>query len=71
MVNLNYFHLNVIIRTIMNNADKFTNFLGCLGLFSAVCGFVFVELPFYKARLETNINVTLLTAILFILLFEE
>lgn len=55
----------------MNNADKFTNFLGCLGLFSAVCGFVFVELPFYKARLETNINVTLLTAILFILLFEE
>lgn len=45
----------------MNNADKFTNFLGCLGLFSAVCGFVFVELPFYKARLETNINVTPLT----------
>lgn len=61
MVNLNYFHLNVIIRTIMNNADKFTNFLGCLGLFSVVCGFVIVELPFYKARLETNINVTPLT----------
>lgn len=61
MVNLNYFHLNVITRMFMNNADKFTNFLGCLGLFSAVCGFVFVELPFYKARLETNINVTPLT----------
>lgn len=45
----------------MNNADKFTNFLGCLGLFSVVCGFVIVELPFYKARLETNINVTPLT----------
>lgn len=46
----------------MNNAEKCTNFLVSLGQFSAVWAFVIVELSFYKARLEMNINIIPMTS---------
>lgn len=67
MVNLNYFHLNVIIRTFMNNADKFTNFLGCLDYLVQFVALLLLNYLFTKPDWRR----ILMFAILFILLFEE